>query len=65
MGDVLASEGEEGRGSLRKAWGSRQTGRDPEIPELTCAEFIGTGGKPRELKHLSTWRSRKKNRFRK
>jgi hypothetical protein len=30
MGDVLASEDLEGRGRLRKAWGSRQTGVDPE-----------------------------------
>ena len=33
MGDVLASEGFEGRGKLRKASGSRLTGFDPEIPE--------------------------------
>lgn len=41
MGDVLASEGEEGRGSLRKAWGSRQTYIDPGIPELAYTESIG------------------------
>ena len=35
MGDVLASEGDEGRGSLRKARGSCQTSFDPGIPELT------------------------------
>ena len=33
MGDVLASKDDEGRGSLRKAWGSWQTSYDPEIPE--------------------------------
>ena len=33
MGDVLALEGDEGRGRLRYAWGSRQTGVDPGIPE--------------------------------
>jgi hypothetical protein len=33
MGDVLALEGDEGRERLRKAWGSRQIGVDPGIPE--------------------------------
>ena len=42
MGDVLALEGDEGRGSLRKAWGSRQTDVDPGIPEQGGAEYIGT-----------------------
>jgi hypothetical protein len=42
MGDVLALEGYEGRESLRKAWGSRQIGVDPEIPEPACTEYIGT-----------------------
>jgi len=41
--------GDEERGSLRKAWGSRQTGDDPEMLELTCTEFIGARGQPREL----------------
>jgi hypothetical protein len=45
MGDVLASEGFEGRGRLRKARGNCQTNRDPEIPELTYAEFIGVRSK--------------------
>ena len=42
MGDVLAAIGDEGRGSLRKAWGSRQTDVDPEIPEQGSVEYIGT-----------------------
>ena len=42
MGDVLALEGDEGRGSLRKAWGSRQTDVDPEIPEQDGNEYIVT-----------------------
>lgn len=42
MGDVLALEGDEGRGSLRKAWGSRQTDVDPEIPEQGGDEYIVT-----------------------
>lgn len=42
MGDVLALEGDEGRESLRKAWGSWQMSVDPEIPEPACAEYIGT-----------------------
>jgi hypothetical protein len=41
MGDVSALEGEEGRGSLRKAWGMRQTSFDPKIPELDRTEYIG------------------------
>ncbi len=40
MGDVLALEGDEGRGSLRKAWGSRQTDVDPGIPEYGGSEYI-------------------------
>jgi hypothetical protein len=63
MGDVLASEGVEGRGRLRKARGSCQTSVDPEIPELACAEFIGARGERGQLKHLSSRRRRKKNRF--
>ena len=31
--DALAITGDEGRGSLRKASGSRQTGFDPEMSE--------------------------------
>ena len=41
MGDVLVSEGDEGRGRLRKAWGNCQTSVEPRIPELTYAEYIG------------------------
>jgi hypothetical protein len=44
MGDVLASGGDEGRGSLRKARGSRQTDDDPEIPELAYGEYIAVRG---------------------
>ena len=35
MGDVLASEDDDGRGRLRKVRGSCQTSFDPGIPELT------------------------------
>ena len=63
MGDVLALGGFEGRGRLRKAWGNRQTGDDPGIPELTVTEYIGCSGQRGELKHLSIRRNRKKNRF--
>lgn len=37
----MVLRGDERRGSLRKAWGSRQTGDEPEIPELACTEYIG------------------------
>lgn len=63
MGDVLVSEGDEGRGRLRKARGSCQTSDDPGMPELTRAEFIGARGERGELKHLSNRGKRKKNRF--
>jgi hypothetical protein len=36
----LVLRGDERRGSLRKAWGSRQTGDEPKIPELACNEYI-------------------------
>ena len=50
MVDALAVRGDEGRGSLRKASGSRQTDFDPEMSEwgnparfieLSLPEFIG------------------------
>ena len=63
MGDVLALEGFEGRGRLRKARGNCQTSVDPGIPELTDTEFIGIRGERGELKHLINRRKRKKNRF--
>ena len=63
MGDVLASGGLEGRGSLRNARGSWQTSCDPGVPELARAEFIGARGQRGELKHLSNRRKRKKTRF--
>ena len=53
MGDVLAPGGDKGRGRLRKARRSRQTGVDPGIPDLTYAESIGVRGKRSELKHLT------------
>ena len=33
-------------------------------PPSPAAEFIGVRSEPRELKHLSTWRKRKRHRFR-
>ena len=48
--DALAVRGDERRGSLRKASGSRQTDFDPEISEwgnppsiswVSCTEYIG------------------------
>ena len=59
----MALEGDEGRGRLRKVWGSRQTGIDPGIPELVRDESIVTYGERGELKHLSTHRKRKKTRL--
>ncbi len=71
MADALAVRGDEGRGSLRKASGSRQTDFDPEMSEwenpplleVLHTEYIGMWSEPRELKHLSTWRKRNQPRF--
>jgi hypothetical protein len=63
MGDVLALGGFEGRGRLRYARGSCQTNFDPGIPELAYTESIGVRGERGQLKHLSSRRKRKKNRF--
>ena len=68
--DALAARGDEGRCSLRKASGSRQTDFDPEMSEwgnpplgVSCTEYIGAGGEPGELKHLSNQRKRNQLRF--
>ena len=37
----------------------------PGNPRSSATEFIGCRSEPRELKHLSTWRKRKRHRFRK
>ena len=71
MVDALATGGEEGRGRLRKASGSRQTGVDPEISEwgnppsstVSRDEYIVTGGERSELNHLSNSRKRNQLRF--
>ena len=63
VGDVLAPGGDEGRGRLRKAWGSCQTSIDPGIPELPYAESIGVRGQRGELKHLSNRRKGKQMRL--
>jgi len=52
VGDVLAPEGDEGRGRLRKVRGSCQTSIEPGIPELTYDESIVVRGERGELKHL-------------
>ena len=70
--DALAITGDEGRGSLRKAAGSRQTDFDPQMSEwgnppvlqVTRSEYIGPGGERSELKHLSSFRKRNQPRFR-
>ena len=62
--DALAPRGDEGRGTLRKAWGSREQALSPRSPNgatppsdgRSAAESIGGGGEPGELKHLSTRR---------
>ncbi len=70
--DALAVRGDERRGSLRKASGSRQTDFDPEMSEwgnpaiirwLPYTEYIGVWSEPGELKHLSTLRKRNQPRF--
>ena len=69
----MVVEGDERRGSLRKASGSWQTSFDPEMSEwgnpagisqLLCTEYIGVQSKRGELKHLSTRRKRNQLRSR-
>ena len=63
----MASIGDEGRGKLRKAAGIGKhelirgcpNGETRQLEELTRIY----AGEPGELKHLSTRRKRKKNRF--
>ena len=70
--DALAVEGDERRGSLRKASGSWQTSIEPVISEwgnptlrgYPTLNSIGVGSEPGELKHLSTRRKRHQMRFR-
>jgi hypothetical protein len=64
--------GDERRDSLRKASGSWQISFDPEVSEwgnpplgVSHTEYIGSGGEPGELKHLSSSRKRNQPRFRK
>jgi len=38
-------------------------GNPPVIRQVSCAEYIGTGGERGELKHLSTLRKRNQPRF--
>ena len=62
--DALAPRGDEGRGTLRKAPGSREqavirgspNGATHPSDGVSAAESIGGGGEPGELKHLSTRR---------
>ena len=68
----MAITGDEGRSSLRKAAGRWQATFDPQISEWGnpllggfISEYIGNGGEPGELKHLSSWRKRNQPRFRK
>ena len=72
MVDALATTGDEGRDSLRKASGSWQISFDPEISEwgnpplgVLHDEYIVVQGEPGELKHLSSSRKRHQPRFRK
>ena len=61
----MASGGEEGRSKLRKGAGIRKQESIRAYPNgATCtAEGRAHKRKRRELKHLSTCRRRKKNRF--
>ena len=70
--DALALRAEERRDKLRKAAGRskcplirRCLNGETRLEELQSlhAEYIGMQGEPGELKHLSSRRKRKKNRF--
>ena len=62
--DALAPRGDEGRGTLRQALGSREqalirgspNGETHSSNGVSHAESIGVRGEPGELKHLSTRR---------
>src|SRR5438270_9024700 len=65
--DALALRGDEGRGTLRKARGRCERSLIPGSPNgathrpgatlaVSASEFIGCGGEPGELKHLSSRR---------
>jgi hypothetical protein len=63
--DALAPGGDEGRGTLRKATGSREQALIRGCPNgathpfgVASSESIGWCGEPGELKHLSTRRNR-------
>ena len=63
--DALAPGGDEGRGTLRKATGSREQALIRGYPNgathpygVSLTEYIGERSKPGELKHLSTRRNR-------
>jgi hypothetical protein len=63
--DALAPGGDEGRGTLRKAMGSREQALIRGCPNgathpfgVASPESIGWCGEPGELKHLSTRRNR-------
>jgi hypothetical protein len=71
--DALALRGDEGRGTLRQARGRCERSVIPGSPNgathppratwgVSCAELIGAGGKPGELKHLSSRRNRHQHR---
>ena len=63
----MASMGDEGRGKLRKAAGISKHEMIRGYPNGTTRQAEGlsriNAGQRRELKHLSTCRKRKKNRF--
>ena len=70
--DALALRADERRDKLRKAAGSGKYtvirrylngGTHAGKPCVSISESIGYGGEPGELKHLSSRRKRKKNRF--
>ena len=70
--DALAPRGDEVRGTLRKAMGSREqalirgypNGTTPPLNGRSRAEYIGPGGEPGELKHLSSLRKGHQTRLR-
>ena len=63
--DVVACDKprEAGKQALIRGCLNEETQR--RNPPLPATELIGCRSEPRELKHLSTWRKRKRHRFRK
>jgi hypothetical protein len=63
MKDVVACEKPRGAGKQALIRGYPNGETHLSVRQVSGAEYIGAGGEPGELKHLSTWRNRNQPRF--